>query len=125
MLAASSGRQPRPTRSRIGVSRPRRRRSRHTRRRLLTDVVMPGASGQDLTQLLGLQRPDLRVMYMSSFAIIKGRQQFAETENGLELGVPIVLKPFTSQRLMEKVQEVLAAKAPSPFDHAPDPWRNV
>ncbi len=85
---------------------------------------MPGASGQDLTQLLGLQRPDLRVMYMSSFAIIKGRQQFAETENGLELGVPIVLKPFTSQRLMEKVQEVLAAKAPSPFDHAPDPWRS-
>jgi len=92
---------------------------------LLTDVVMPGASGQDLAQLLGLQRPDLRVLYMSSFAIIQGRQQFAETENGLELGAPIVLKPFTIERLMEKVQEVLAAKPPSPFDHAPDPWRNV
>lgn len=92
---------------------------------LLTDVVMPGASGQDLTQLLGLQRPDLRVLYMSSFAIIQGRQQFAETENGLELGAPIVLKPFTIERLMEKVQEVLAAKPPSQFDHAPDPLRNV
>jgi len=92
---------------------------------LLTDVAMPGASGQDLAQLLGLQRPDLRVLYMSSFAIIQGRQQFAETENGLELGAPIVLKPFTIERLMEKVQEVLAAKPPSPFDHAPDPWRNV
>ena len=45
---------------------------------LLTDVVMPGASGQDLALLLGLQRPDLRVLYMSSFSIIKGQRQFAE-----------------------------------------------
>ncbi|PYN86956.1 MAG: response regulator [Candidatus Rokuibacteriota bacterium] len=92
---------------------------------LLTDIVMPGASGQDLALLLGLQRPDLRVLYMSSFAIIKGQRQFAEVENGLELGVPIILKPFTAERLMEKVQEVLAAKPPSPFDQPPDPWRNV
>jgi CheY-like chemotaxis protein len=92
---------------------------------LLTDVVMPGASGQDLAQLLGIQRPDLRVLYMATFAIVQGRQQFAETENGLDLGTPIVLKPFTGERLMEKVQEVLAAKPPSQFDHAPDPWRNV
>lgn len=92
---------------------------------LLTDVVMPGATGQDLALLLGLQRPDLRVLYMSSFAIIKGQRQFAEVENGLELGVPVILKPFTAERLTEKVQEVLAAKPPSPFDQRPDPWRNV
>jgi len=92
---------------------------------LLTDVVMPGASGQDLAQLLGLQRPELRVIYMSSFAIIKGLRQFTEVENGLDLGTPIVLKPFTLDRLMEKVHEVLAAKPPSPFDQGPDPWRNV
>ena len=92
---------------------------------LLADVVMPGASGQDLAMLLGLQRPDLRVLYMSSFAIIKGQRQFTEVENGLELGVPIILKPFTAERLTEKVQEVLATKPPSPFDQRPDPWRNV
>jgi len=92
---------------------------------LLTDVVMPGASGQDLALLLGLQRPDLRVLYMSSFAIIQGQRQFAEVENGLELGAPIILKPFTSDRLAEKVQEILAAKPPSAFDQASDPWRNV
>jgi len=86
---------------------------------------MPGASGQDLAQLLGLQRPELRVIYMSSFAIIKGLRQFTEVENGLDLGTPIVLKPFTLDRLMEKVHEVLAAKPPSPFDQGPDPWRNV
>ena len=92
---------------------------------LLADVVMPGASGQDLAMLLGLQRPDLRVLYMSSFAIIKGQRQFTEVENGLDLGVPIILKPFTAERLTEKVQEVLATKPPSPFDQRPDPWRNV
>jgi len=92
---------------------------------LLTDVVMPGASGQDLAQMLGLQRPDLRVLYMSSFAIIKGQRQFAEVETGLELGAPILLKPFTEERLMEKVHEVLTAKPPSPFDQPADPWRNV
>ena len=92
---------------------------------LLTDVVMPGASGQDLAQMLGLQRPDLRVLYMSSFAIIKGQRQFAETETGMELGAPIILKPFTAERLMEKVHEVLAAKPPSLFDQPSDPWRNV
>jgi two-component system, cell cycle sensor histidine kinase and response regulator CckA len=92
---------------------------------LLTDVVMPGASGQDLAQLLGIQRPDLRVLYMSTFAIVQGRQQFAETENGLDLGTPIVLKPFTAERVMEKVKEVLVAKPPTQFDHAPDPWKNV
>jgi len=86
---------------------------------------MPGASGQDLALLLGLQRPDLRVLYMSSFAIIQGQRQFAEVENGLELGAPIILKPFTSDRLAEKVQEILAAKPPSAFDQASDPWRNV
>jgi two-component system, cell cycle sensor histidine kinase and response regulator CckA len=92
---------------------------------LLTDVVMPGASGQDLALLLGLQRPDLRVLYISGFAIIKGQRQFAEVENGLELGMPIILKPFTAERLMEKVLEVLTTKPPSPFDQPPDPWRNV
>jgi CheY-like chemotaxis protein len=92
---------------------------------LLTDIMMPGASGQDLALLLGLQRPELRVLYMSSFAIIKGQRQFTEVENGLELGAPIVLKPFTCDRLVEKIQEVLAAKPPSAFDQPRDPWRNV
>jgi CheY-like chemotaxis protein len=92
---------------------------------LLTDVTLPGASGQDLALLLGLQRPELRVLYMSSFAIIKGQRQFAEVENGLDLGVPIILKPFTAERLTEKVREVLAVRPPSPFDQRPDPWRNV
>lgn len=92
---------------------------------LLTDMVMPGASGHDLAQQLGLQRPAMKVLYMSAYTLVRGQQQFSEAESGLELGAPIILKPFTSERLTEKVREVLAAEPPSPFARPPDPWRNV
>jgi len=92
---------------------------------LLTDVVMPEVSGHDLAQQLGLQRPEMKVLYMSAFTLVKGQQQFAEAESGLELSAPIILKPFTVERLTEKVRQVLAAKPASPFDRPPDPWRNV
>ena len=59
---------------------------------LLTDVVMPGASGQDLAQQLGLQRPAMKVLYMSAFSFVKGQQQFSDAESGLELSAPIILK---------------------------------
>ena len=55
----------------------------------------------------------------------KGQQQFSEAESGLKRDAPTILKPFTAERLTEKVQEVLAAKPPSPFDRPSDPWRNV
>lgn len=92
---------------------------------LLTDVVMPGASGHDLAQQLGLQRPEMKVLYMSAFTLVKGQQQFSAAESGYELDAPVILKPFTLERLTEKVQEVLAVKPASPFDRPPDPWKNV
>lgn len=92
---------------------------------LLTDVVMPGASGPDLAQVLSLQRPELRVLFMSTFNLVKGQQQFADAESGVELGAPIILKPFTIERLMEKVQEVLTVRPASPFDQPPDPWKHA
>ena len=92
---------------------------------LLTDVVMPGASGQTLAQQLGLQRPAMKVLSMSDYTLVRGQQQFSEAESGSELDAPIILKPFTSERLTEKVREVLAVKPASPFDRPPDPWRNV
>lgn len=92
---------------------------------LLTDVVMPGTSGQDLARQLAIRRPEMKVLFMSTFTLVKGQQQFADVESGLELGAPIILKPFTSERLTEKVREVLTTKPVSPFDRPADPWRNV
>jgi len=92
---------------------------------LLTDVVMPGASGRELAQQLSLQRPEMKVLYMTAFALVKGQQQFSDAASGSEPDAPIILKPFTSERLTEKVREVLTTKPASPFNRPPDPWRNV
>ncbi len=92
---------------------------------LLTDVVMPGMGGHDLAQQLSRLRPEMKVLYMSTFALVTGQQEFSSAVSGVDLDTPIILKPFTVDRLTEKVREVLAVKPPSPFDRPPDPWRNV
>jgi two-component system cell cycle sensor histidine kinase/response regulator CckA len=92
---------------------------------LLTDAVMSGTSGQALTRQLGARRPEMKVLYMLAFTLIKGQQQFSDVVSGDDLGAPIILKPFTIERLTEKVLEVLAAKPRGPDDPPPDPWRHV
>jgi CheY-like chemotaxis protein len=93
---------------------------------LLTDVVMPGLNGVELGGRLTRQRADLKVLYMSGFAVI-GAQQEQLAGPGLEPGVPILPKPFDAEALARKVQEVLARPAPSrsPFSRArprPEQW---
>jgi PAS domain S-box-containing protein len=69
---------------------------------LLTDVVMPGASGPRLGRQLVAQRPGLRVLYMSGYT------DDAIVHHGvLNPGVALLNKPFTSRTLATKVREVL------------------
>ena len=71
---------------------------------LLTDVVMPGASGPDLTEQLVEERPTLRVIYMSGYT------EDAIVQHGvLEPGIAFLNKPFTSETLGAKIREVLEA----------------
>lgn len=69
---------------------------------LLTDVVMPGASGPELTSQLVERRPGLKVIYMSGY-----------TEEGivhhgvLRPGIAFLHKPFTSETLGQKIRGVL------------------
>lgn len=69
---------------------------------LLTDVVMPGGLGTTLATRLHASRPDLRILFTSGYSEerLAGRGVFAQTVNFLE-------KPFTPQRLVRKVREVL------------------
>jgi two-component system cell cycle sensor histidine kinase/response regulator CckA len=69
---------------------------------MLTDIVMPGASGPELTRQLIEQRPALRVIYMSGYT------EDAIVQHGvIKPGIAFLNKPFTSEALGEKIREVL------------------
>ena len=74
---------------------------------LLTDVVMPGMSGKDLSERLRERHADLRVLFMSGYT------DNALDRYGLDAGGDSLLqKPFNGRELLEAVQEALAADAP-------------
>ena len=69
---------------------------------LLTDVVMPGASGPELVTRLAERRPALKVIYMSGYT------DDAIVHHGvLDPGIAFIHKPFTSESLGHKIREVL------------------
>jgi PAS domain S-box-containing protein len=69
---------------------------------LLTDVVMPGASGPELTRELAERRPGLKAIYMSGYT------EEAIVQHGvLNPGIALLRKPFTSETLGRKIREVL------------------
>jgi len=69
---------------------------------LLTDVVMSGASGPELTSRLVEKWPALKVIYMSGYA------EDAIAEHGvLNPGIAFLHKPFNSETLGRKIREAL------------------
>jgi len=66
---------------------------------LLSDVMMPDMSGPTVAQLLKKNRPDMRVMLMSGYA--EGDMLI------LNHGWHFIEKPFLSNALIERVNEVL------------------
>jgi nitrogen-specific signal transduction histidine kinase len=69
---------------------------------LVTDVIMPGMSGRELADRLKERLPNLRVLYMSGYT------DNAIAHHGvLEDNVEYLQKPFTADRLAEKVRRML------------------
>ena len=69
---------------------------------LLTDVVMPKMSGRELAERFRVQRPGMKVLYISGYT------DGAIAETGvLEPGTEFLQKPFSFADLTNKVRSVL------------------
>jgi two-component system cell cycle sensor histidine kinase/response regulator CckA len=73
---------------------------------LLTDVIMPGASGARLAGVLQPIRPEMDVLFMSGYA-----EDTMVRQGVLTPGVAYLQKPFTPTSLARKVREVLDARS--------------
>jgi two-component system cell cycle sensor histidine kinase/response regulator CckA len=69
---------------------------------LLTDVVLPGASGPELARQLTEQQPALKVIYMSGYT-----DEDIDKHSLLSGQVALLRKPFTAETLGRIIREVL------------------
>jgi len=70
---------------------------------LLTDLVMPQASGPGLAKRIQQMRPEVAVLFMSGYS-----QHVLGPQHALDDGVTLVQKPFTEQALLESVDAAIA-----------------
>ena len=69
---------------------------------LLSDVVMPGKTGPELSAELRAERPDLKVVLMSGYGDHAPEGSFPDVE-----GTMYLAKPFSVRSLVTKLNEAL------------------
>jgi len=69
---------------------------------LLTDVVLPRTNGRRVAELLAVERPGIKVLYMSGYT-----EGAMLSYGALEEGVVLVEKPFSDLTLAQRIRELL------------------
>jgi two-component system, cell cycle sensor histidine kinase and response regulator CckA len=69
---------------------------------MISDVIMPGLNGRQLTQQVRLLYPHLKVLLMSGYTA-----EIVAQGDGNEAALPFLEKPFTPEALGRKVRELL------------------
>lgn len=70
---------------------------------LLTDVIMPGGSGPDLSEEVRRLYPDVKVLFMSGYSDLENAWACRDSE------APVLAKPFSSEELAIAVRRALDA----------------
>jgi len=88
---------------------------RHAIDLAIVDMVMPGMSGLDLAAEFGRNHLDIKVLYISGYVASIAMQAIAD-----RTPEAVLLKPFTEDRLIERVQHLLGVREYSPdFESVP------
>jgi CheY-like chemotaxis protein len=69
---------------------------------ILTDVVMPKLGGRELVESVRMDRPGIRVLYMSGYAA-----STLDEQDVVEPGTAFLRKPFALAEMLRKVRAVL------------------
>ena len=72
---------------------------------LITDIVMPGMNGKELSEKLTARQPGIKALYMSGYTA-----EIIAQHGALEPGLHFLQKPFTIQNFLEKVRKTLDAR---------------
>jgi PAS domain S-box-containing protein len=71
---------------------------------LLTDVVMPGATGKEVAEAVSERRPNIRVLYMSGYP-----ESVVASQGVVDQAIRLLSKPFKALDLLQHVRGVLDA----------------
>ncbi len=71
---------------------------------VLTDIVIPGTSGWEIAKKLIESKPKLKILYMTGYA-----ENIISKYMTLEGNIPFLQKPFTSNELLLKIQELIGS----------------
>jgi two-component system cell cycle sensor histidine kinase/response regulator CckA len=69
---------------------------------VLTDVVLPGMNGKELSERLKALRPKLKVLFTSGYT-----SEIIARRGVLDYGLAYIAKPFSPDKLAAKVRAVL------------------
>ena len=70
---------------------------------LVSDVILPGMNGVQLTDEVRTQRPDLKVL------LISGYTADVLEQSGIPESIPLLQKPFTREALSTQISALLVA----------------